>query len=429
MTTEERNHRSVSLALQPPINTSIMGVPKETIEDMMRAWTKIMIQTLKAEGERPLGDRNLDVELGNMQPQESQPQYQASETDSIEVDDVRWLEQPVEVWSQHKIQEEESRRLEIPSDYFELQGLGAYQHSYVPDDLWAPYWIGTDESASSNGFPQLWHGTVTDKMKYQNRLVLAMRLTSGSDWPGSTWCRVKLIGSRLRTLMVHLATRGELYCSPMYRAERRALLDRFRLKEQSYVEILLEYLWQPAEFKITVKSLLEKCYEKGILHQNYEPVHTSELVHHIGIIILAVSTMDIFGDIFRGNIEDTYNEWLIRFFENPDYMLQRFIKCNSGDPSDPTFEGTEELAYHLRPAPIGTDVGQLRHAIRNDTELLGQVEELHFRPEDLRIALLKSVGRIKIVWIDQISNHLRLSSTSSEFILSIWWFSFYTSIE
>ncbi|PVH79041.1 hypothetical protein DL98DRAFT_516388, partial [Cadophora sp. DSE1049] len=44
---------------------SILGVPRETIEEMMRAWGKILIQGLRNENSRAEG-RNEDVELGQI---------------------------------------------------------------------------------------------------------------------------------------------------------------------------------------------------------------------------------------------------------------------------------------------------------------------------------------------------------------------------
>lgn len=100
-------------ASEQPLEVSTMGVPKDTIEDMMRALSKILIHTLRKE---TLGGCNSeDMELGNLRVEEDasvgQTQNQLPDDDLVEnkigTKDDCWLGEPVEVWSQSWIKEED----------------------------------------------------------------------------------------------------------------------------------------------------------------------------------------------------------------------------------------------------------------------------------------------------------------------------------
>lgn len=55
-----------------PDQTCIMGVPKDTIEEMMGMWSKILLQGLKNESARRHGSEvREDIELGSMKPEAS----------------------------------------------------------------------------------------------------------------------------------------------------------------------------------------------------------------------------------------------------------------------------------------------------------------------------------------------------------------------
>jgi len=130
---------------------SIVAIPRETFEEMMRAWSKILIQGLKKEslcGER----RNDDVELGEIPPAaivETRPEDEIQLASSGE---GFWDGGHVEVFSEEEIKAEDGRRaLELRAEVEEHIRPGYYPRTELKEptgNIWASHWIGNDERRS-----------------------------------------------------------------------------------------------------------------------------------------------------------------------------------------------------------------------------------------------------------------------------------------
>jgi len=423
MAEEAEIHRPTSRGPDPSADGSILGVSRDTVEEMMRAWTRVLIQSLRKESERPAGDQNPEnVELGNMRREENASHDQAQSPKPNEMDanaeDDCWLGQPVEVWSEQQIQEENEQRLEIPL-YRREPIPTVSQGYYVPNDLWAPYWDATQAPRPSreSSRPQ-WRGT-TGMLELQNRLALALRSKWDPTWPRSSWCRIKLLGIRLRNSKI----RGQM-------ADKKMLTsNQNECTEQIYIKILLEFLWEQSSRRrrdiVTLNSMLETCYRKGILKQkttNGSQQVTFEsfskiqiLTYHAAVIVQAVTKLHTGFHVqwpSRGIQGILYDS----FIHQTTATVKRFI----GLDDDTMPLNTEDLAVRLCVSPIKgrSDTGDFAC----HSELDSQADATHFRQESLRISMLQSVGSLKIHWAANISDHLQVLHQDGSVVLYLWWY-------
>ena len=142
--TANRSQAPVQPTRQVEGEQSIMGIPRETFEEMMGACSKILIRGLRKEGSRGDGRKD-DVELGEMPRMmnvETRPEDVTLPEESRE---GFWDGGYVEVFSEEEIKAEDDRRaLELESEARRWRDVQVSEE--VIKDSWAGYWIGNDET-------------------------------------------------------------------------------------------------------------------------------------------------------------------------------------------------------------------------------------------------------------------------------------------
>ena len=451
-----QSSRSTANSFQAPIQPtrqvddepSIMGIPRETIEEMMRAWSKILIQGLRKEGSRGEG-RNDDVELGEMP---GPVNVGTRPTDEIQPDENRegfWDGGYVEVFSDGGIRAEDERRaLELQAEVDEHVTMKRRRNpNFELEDpatnCWATYWIGNDEARPERQRidPETWRGTKQEMNKAQLELWMLLQ-GEGSLDVGYSCCYIKLIGKRL-----HSMSQVPFAESNISSIDRQV---NSLITGATLLQIVVEHLWLVRRMKhgVTVNEVLKVCWQRKVLEFQGQWLPDQEppwvfVRASIYVVLMALHSVDLCGypsvsglsyspedrNSFRWHyhfdIEAYFDLWGNDDSQD-DIKIPKNKFASAGEPLDERqlLIGAKRFLSRSLPAVL-RDLREGRKSYSwNDMPLSGEeCFGTQFRRESFNAIVLQEVGGIQICWTSYLDEHLGLfTGPSGETKLRLFWF-------
>ncbi|KAK0118559.1 hypothetical protein ONS96_011652 [Cadophora gregata f. sp. sojae] len=420
---------------------SILGVPRETIEEMMREWSKILIQGLRKENTREQGGSE-DVELGEMLRAIDSELLQEELAQPVELGEGSWDGGLVEVMSEEQIEAEDTRRaLELKTDIERMiRGLGPLTTTYAPfeppADCWSIYWVGNDEAIANEPrecTPQTWQGTAAEMQAARLELwTLRETPIQGVLIPyKSCACRLRLIGKRLHEVTIDLL-RG-LPFSSWHTAEDKIALASYN--GAMLLKIIVEYLWlvRRKREKATINETLRICWQRGIIHAekdigndgkpSWNNVRLS--VYLVLLSLHCVDVWDYLGEIGPASWRPSINRDLR---QNVEHLVG---SGNSLDGQELLMGTAKYLSRSLYKFNFCSDVCLQWLWSDGDQGIPMCSEEKSgkvFQREDFRVDILQVVGRLQVLWTTQVDEHLVIfEGRTGHPVLKLFWFHFNTS--
>ncbi|CAG8978694.1 hypothetical protein HYALB_00004677 [Hymenoscyphus albidus] len=255
----------------------IMGVRRKTVEELMKAWSKVLIQSLQSQGRAGRSD-GFDVELGLRNPREAPFDSSESNVDILyhgifpnagcssnkEENDralakfrripqengryvkrpvfgafnnygypngqTPWLGEPVQVMSLEEVEKEDAE--------WELK-------QYGPTETWHL----TGRRQKSNGRPNCLSGSATE-------VLLSLLYPNAEETSRYGHCHVNLIHSSVQVPIVDVSL-NDIF---------KNYLERLGTRKRAL--ILVEHLKEQEQHPLA--TLLKRCYARGILDQTLE---------------------------------------------------------------------------------------------------------------------------------------------------------------
>ncbi|PVH68891.1 hypothetical protein DL98DRAFT_599130 [Cadophora sp. DSE1049] len=405
---------------------SIMGIPRDTIEEMMRAWSKILIQGLRNQNLHVL-ERGDDVELGPMPTVSSPRPVSIDRIENSGGQDGTWDGRWVQVMSEDKIQQENEQR--------EKTTWNCTRRGNSPVDCWTDSWYGRDsrdpaamDTLDQFARQQQWPGTTADMLKLQFELRALLKGKSiwenGPMLLSSPDCHMAFIGIRLRNLP---------FSEISHVLKLHGLDEIVNTDVSVYVKILVEYLYlyrdKRASEEVTVNILLYKCYARGILSQGRDDFESeaiwSLLATNIYVLLRAMNCVDIWG-----LCPDLTNGYPTLFPSKLRDELEG--RCNQERRLEENALKSETVKFlNLSPWEIMRQSqawnDMWRRGDQDDPVSGEEVKGGYFQKDELDASLLQSVGGLHLVWTSCKDDHLRLFSAAVDgtTILKLYWFEYH----